>query len=381
MERIRDHGGGGHALGHQTRVHCQTVEHHQGDAVGDQAGQGDAEGVDDVGASGPFNTEGFQNAADHRAHDADAGGILGGEERASGTQHSAHDLCLSRILAVLDGKVDHHIEGTAALGGLHDHEQQQAERNDIQHARHTGDDGTGRGEHLIRGDKAEDKIQNNAGKVTDQQRGGQISQNERQNDHGDGEDQHDQGAGIHGIDDQALAGSGRGLETEEDIQDRCDAASDQGIGKTGHHAVSDLCLIGQSGDNGRIGNGSQIVAEIGAGDDGAHDQGGVAAQAYREGEHDGRHGADGAAAGAAGGGDQDRRQEDDNGDEAYVEVHFRRQPEQAVDQAALPQDLGKNARQEEGQYDGGKQGITDGIHAHVVEFFLVFTQDKADAKT
>lgn len=97
-----------------------------------------------------------------------------GDNRADRRDEVADQLARARGLAVLHQTLGHLVEGTAAIENLEQLEQEDDVQDEHHHARHARDDGAVVGEHLVRADRAEHEVEDDAAEVADDERTHQI---------------------------------------------------------------------------------------------------------------------------------------------------------------------------------------------------------------
>ena len=146
----------------------------------------------------------------------------------------------------------------------------------------------------------------------------------------------------------------------------------QGVRQAGPDHVPDLGLLGEGGGDGGVGDEGQVVPKDGAADNGAHGAG--------HGQQHGQNRHNGAVGGAAGRGDEGAGDEGDQRQKVGAEVQRGHEPGEALDQAALPQLLRQDARQQEREDDDAEGVVFNTVHHGGLKFRLAPGQQKSHAQ-
>ena len=321
------------------------------ECLGDGADQGAEKDNGDAAAAGDDGT--------HR------GNQIAGDFRGAGRLAKAHDAMVDLL------------KGTAGIEDLQNQEQKHHIEYQRHHAAHTGDDGATGGEHGGKTDGAQHQIENDARQVAEDQRGHQVPAQTHQNDHNDRQNQKNQSRKRGAVQFNGRGDAGTGAEPHHDEEHGGDGGGNSRIGETGADHLSQIRLLGKGGADGGIGDGSQVVAEDGSADDGTAHQSQIDVQAVGQRQQHRSNGGDGTGRGAAGCGDEDTRQEPDEGDQAGVQIQLGHYPNQCLNEAALPQQLGKDPCENKCHGFCSEHGVLQALEGGRAKGLFILGQKKA----
>ena len=140
-------------------------------------------------------------------------------------------------------------------------------------------------------------------------------------------------------------------------------------------------LLSEGGAYGGVGYWGQVVSEDGAADNGAAHEAEVDVEALGQRQQHGGDGRDGAGGGAARGGYQHTGQKGYERYEARIQVKLGHQPDEGLDESALPEQLGKYAGKNECHRNRAEHGVLQALERDGAVGFLVLGEEEAQRQS